>query len=509
MPTTRHWPLPDTPARTGTPRIAIVGAGASGICLGVRLRQAGIESFTIFEKGSSVGGTWRDNTYPGLMCDVPSRYYSFSFAPRPDWSQVFAPGHEIRDYLEDVTDAFGVRPFIRFDTAVESTTWVDDRWEVRLADGTVEVYDVVVSATGVLRDPKIPDIPGLEEFGGRLFHSARWDHDAPIAGQRVGVVGTGSTGVQIVTALASVADHVSLFLRRPHWVLALPSLSYTPVGRWLHRTFPSLGRLAHRGWQRVFEETMSHAATRPGLRRRLVGWLCRACLRTVRDRELREQLTPTDDPLCKRLIISGGFYREVQRDSVDVVTDGIDRIVPEGVRTVDGTVHELDVLVLATGFHSQRYMRPMAVVGEDGRSLDDAWASGPHSYRTVAMPGFPNFFLLQGPHSPVANQSLIQIAETQADWVLQCIELIGERDVAIAPTQEATDAFLAELSAEMPQTAWASGCDSWYLDEHGNPTVWPFLAPEHRTALARPELDDFHVRPRRHADAPVTASTPS
>ena len=482
-------------------RVAIVGAGASGICLGARLRMAGIDSFTIFEKADAVGGTWRDNTYPGLMCDVPSRYYSFSFAPRAEWSQVFAEGHEIRDYLEEVVDQFDLRRDIEFGTGVTSTTWQDDRWVVELDDGRTEVFDIVVNATGVLRDPNVPDIPGLEDFEGRWFHSARWEHDVRVDGQRVGVIGTGSTGVQITTALAGVAERLSLFARRPHWVLALPSLRYTALGHWLHRTFPGLGPAAHRGWQRVFESTMSHAATRPGARRTLVGLLCRACLRTVRDPELRAKLTPTDDPLCKRLIISGGFYREVQRESVDVVDTAIDRIEPRGVRTTDGRLHELDVLVLATGFHSQRFMRPMEVVGEDGVSLEDAWVKGPHSYRTVAMPGFPNWFMLQGPHSPAANQSFLETAETQADYVMQCIELIGDRDVAMAPTRRATDEFLGEVAAEMPNTAWLGGCDSWYLDDHGNPTVWPFLAAEHRRALAEPDLAHFDLRPRRTEDA--------
>ncbi len=292
------------PTRSGTPRVAIVGAGASGIALAVRLRQAAIDSFTVFESSDAVGGTWRDNTYPGLFCDVPSRYYSFSFAPHPDWSKVFAPGEEIRDYLDRVVDDFDVRPFIRFSTRVTSARWDDPVWRVRLEDGSEADFDVLVAATGVLRDPNIPDIEGLDSFEGDWFHSARWRHDVRLADQRIGLVGTGSTGVQLTTALAGVADRFTLFQRTPHWVLSLPNLSYSPLGRALHRALPALGRWAHRGWQQVFEHTMSQAATRPGWRRRLVGVLCRACLRTVKDPELRATLTPTDDPLCKRLIIS-------------------------------------------------------------------------------------------------------------------------------------------------------------------------------------------------------------
>lgn len=496
-------PAPSTaPGSRTCPRVAIVGAGASGIALAVKLRRAGIDTFTVFEKAERVGGTWRDNTYPGLYCDVPSRYYSFSFAPHPDWSKVFAPGGEIRDYLEQVVDDFDVRRFVRFSTGVVDATWDDPVWRLTLDDGSEHVADVLVAATGVLRDPKIPDIDGLDEFAGAVFHSARWQHDVRLDDQRIGVIGTGSTGVQITTALAGVAERLTMFVRTPHWVLSLPNLPYTPLGRLLHRVSPRLGRWAHRGWQVVFEHTMSHAATRPGLRRRLVGALCRACLRTVKDPGLRAKLTPTDDPLCKRLIISGGFYREVQRDSVDVVDDDIVRVVPEGVETADGTVHELDVLVLATGFHAQRFMRPMAITGRDGLSLDDAWADGPRGHRTVAMPGFPNFFMLQGPHSPAGNQSFIQTAETQADYVVQCVEVIDERDVTMAPTPEATAAFNDAMAEEMPNTAWVGGCDSWYLDANGDPTLWPFLAQEHRTALAAPDLEEYDLRPaRRRAPA--------
>ena len=221
--------------------------------------------------------------------------------------------------------------------------------------------------------------------------------------------------------------------------------------------------------------------------------LCRAGLLRVRDPELRAALTPTDDPLCKRLVISAGFHPAVQLPHVTVARDNIVEVTPTGIRTEDGTTHELDVLVLATGFHAQRFMRPMAMTGRDGVSLDDAWAAGPRGYITVAQPGFPNLFTMQGPHSPVGNQSLIQIAETQAAWIVQAIELIGERDVVIEPTASATDAFNDELTAQMPNTAWTGGCDSWYLDANGNPTLWPFLAVEHRRRLAAIAEDDFTI----------------
>jgi cation diffusion facilitator CzcD-associated flavoprotein CzcO len=477
------------------PSVAIVGAGMSGLCMGEALKQAGLEDFTIYEKASEVGGTWRENRYPGLTCDVPSRFYSFSFAPNPGWSSAFSPGAEIQEYFVRTAAERGLRERIRFDAEVSDARWDGERWRLRTAAGEEAVADVVVTATGVLHHPKLPDIPGRETFAGAAFHSARWDEGVDLRGRRVAVIGTGSTGVQITVATAGVAERLLLFQRTPQWILPVPNREYSRADRALMRRVPALNRLTYRVNQVALEAILGPAVTRPSWQRRAIGALCRANLRFgVRDPALREALTPDYEPMCKRLVMSAGFYPAMGRDDVELVTSRIERIVPEGIVTGDGVLHELDAIVFATGFDPHAYMRPMAITGEDGRTLDEAWADGPRAYRTVALPGFPNLFTLMGPHSPVGNHSLIAVAETQAAYVVAWIERMRQAGLAtVAPTDEATDAYYDRLRAAFPGTIWVTGCDSWYLDADGVPELWPWTPGRHRRMLAEPEVADFRV----------------
>jgi cation diffusion facilitator CzcD-associated flavoprotein CzcO len=478
------------------PTVAIVGAGMSGLCMGVKLRRAGIESFRIFEKAADVGGTWRENTYPGLVCDVPSRYYSYSFEPNPDWSRLMSPGGEIQGYLRGVADKYGLRPKIRFGAEVASARFEQGRWLVRLADGEEVEADFLVSACGVLHHPRHPDLPGLESFEGAAFHSARWDHGAALRGRRVGVIGTGSTGAQLVSALAGVAGELSVFQRTAQWIFPTPNLRYRDATRRLMRRFPFLGRASRRAWQAYVERVFGRAVVQPGWQRTAMGAICRLNLLTVRDRELRRRLTPDYDPMCKRLIVSGGFYRAIQRPGVELVTEEIERVEPAGVRTRDGVLHELDVLVLATGFDAHAYLRPIELVGEHGVRLDEVWRDGARAYRSVALPGFPNFFMLMGPHSPFGNQSLIAVAEDQADYVVRCIRMVADgRLAAVAPTAEATERFNEELRAAMGDTVWVTGCRSWYQGKDGRPELWPWPPERHREMLREPRLDELEPAP--------------
>jgi cation diffusion facilitator CzcD-associated flavoprotein CzcO len=485
-----------------TPTVAIVGAGMSGLCMGVKLRQAGIDSFTIHEKASSVGGTWRENTYPGLSCDVPSRFYSYSFAPNPDWSRQFSPGPEIWSYFERIADRYGLRPHIRFDSQIVAAHHDGERWRLRTAAGAEETADFVISATGVLHHPRYPDIEGLDSFAGAAFHSARWDHSVPLAGKRIGVVGTGSTGVQITCALAGVGRHYSLFQRTPQWVLPIPNRPYSRFTKSLLRRSPALNRLAYRAAQEWMEHTLGEAVVRPGWQRRAIGAACRLNLARVKDPELRRKLTPDYEPMCKRLVMSSEFYTAIERPNVELVTERIERIEPEGIRTAEGMLHELDVLVLATGFDAHAYMRPMELVGPHGEMLEDIWPDEPYGYLTVALPGFPNFFCLMGPHSPVGNQSLIAVAETQASYALWFIERFRAGALgSAAPTAAATTRFNAELRAAMPSTVWTTGCSSWYIGADGMPMLWPWTPRRHRQMLAQPSLADFDVAGAPHASA--------
>ena len=475
------------------PRIAIIGAGMSGICVAVKLKAAGIDSFTVFEKGRDVGGTWRENTYPGLSCDVASRAYCYSFAPNAEWSSVFPPGAEVHAYFREVAERFGVLPHIRFGVELTEGRWEDGAWHLRTAGGEEHVADVLVTACGVLHHPVTPPLPGLQTFAGASFHSSRWDHDVDIRGKRVGVIGTGSTGVQITRALGGVASRLSVFQRSPQWIYPMPNWRFSRLTRAAHRRFPAVSRFAYRGWQAAYEKTFVQATMKDGIQRKLMQAVCRLHVRlAVRDPELRRRLTPTDQPLCRRLIMATGYYGALQRDDVELVTDAIERIEPGGVRTADGRLHELDVLVLATGFDAHAYLRPIELTGPDGTRLSEVWSAAPKAYRTVALPGFPSFFMLMGPHSPVGNVSLVAIAETQADYIVRWIAMLGDgRARPASPRSDVTDAFNEEMRAALPQTVWTTGCKSWYLDADGVPSLWPWSPAAHREMLAEPALDEF------------------
>ncbi len=468
----------------------------SGICMGIKLKQAGIESFTIYEKAARVGGTWRENTYPGLECDVPSRFYSYSFEPNPDWTKYYSPGSEIQRYFEGVADRYGMHSHTRFGKEVERAEFEDGSWRIRMRDGEETEADFLISACGVLHHPRYPSIPGLESFAGDVFHSARWDHDVALEGRRIGMIGTGSTGVQITCALSEVAGRLEIFQRTAQWVFPGQNPSYRALTRRIMRRFPILNRLSYRFWQKYFEHLIGRAVVQPGWQRRFVDTLCRLNLRRVRDPLLRAKLTPDYDPMCKRLVVSANFYKAVQQPNVDVVTKAIDRVEPEGIVTRDGKLHPLDVLVLATGFDAHAYLRPIALTGPDGNTLDDAWRDGPRAYRTVGVPGFPNFFMLMGPHSPIGNQSLVIVAETQADYVMQLIQMFREGRIdSAAPTAEATERFNRQMRDAMPATAWVTGCNSWYLGKDGLPELWPWTPERHREMLRTPELGEFELDP--------------
>ena len=482
------------------PTVAIVGAGMSGLCMGIKLKQAGIDSFTIYEKAADLGGTWRDNRYPGLVCDIPSRYYQYSFEPNPDWSRLLSPAPEIHAYLARVADKYGLRRHITFGTEITSARFEDGRWRIERSDGEQVEVDVVVSACGFLHHPRYPGIEGLDSFEGATFHSARWDQSVPLAGRRVGVVGTGSTGIQISAVLPDVVSRFTLFQRTAQWVYPTPNLRYRGLGARLMRRFPKLAQLSYRGWQAYIYNSIGRAVVQPGWQRRVMSGVCRLHLLSVRDKELRRKLTPTYDPMCKRIVVSGGFYRAMQKPNVEVVTESIERVEPRGVRTADGRLHELDVLVLATGFDSHAYLRPMELVGENGVTLEDAWSEGVRAYRSVAIPGFPNFFMMMGPHSPFGNESMITVAEDQSNFILRCIELVRSgRATAVAPTAEATQRFNEELRGAMPNTVWLTGCNSWYLGKDGLPELWPFVPERHTEQLREPDLDELELR------APATA----
>lgn len=489
-------------------KFLIVGAGMSGILMGIRLKQAGYTDFTIVEKASSIGGTWRDNSYPGLHCDVPSHHYRYSFEPYADWSETFSGGPEIRAYLERTTVKYGIMPHIKFDCAAVSAEWDGSRWHVVLGTGERVEADVLIAATGVLHVPVLPNIAGLESFEGASFHTTRWDHSLPIGDKRVGMIGTGSTSVQITCALAGNVGQLKIFQRTAQWVAKVENPTITEEQKLLYRQSPEL---MDEQYQAILDQTILQTdgaimANDPVARAELeknVG----DNLATVRDPVLREKLTPDYRVGCKRLIMSPSFYEAVQDPTVDVVTDAIDHIEPKGVVTADGKLHELDVLVLATGFDPSAYIRPMKLTGADGHSLDEVWAKRPIAYRSMAVPHMPNFFLIEGPFSPVGNLSLFLISEWQVEYIMKCIDLIQDRGIAISPRADITEALIDRYREGAKQTIWATGgCHSWYQDEEGVPIIYPFPADEFRREVKeQPDLGDFEVAPLAGMVEPANA----
>jgi cation diffusion facilitator CzcD-associated flavoprotein CzcO len=474
-------------------KICIVGAGMSGLLMGIRLKKAGIEDFQIYEKKSSLGGTWRENTYPGLACDVPSHFYSYSFELNPEWTHRFSPQAEILAYFQRVAEKYEILPHIKFDHEVTSARYEGGKWFIETSAGEKSEADVLIAASGPLHHKHYPAIEGLESFEGAMFHSAAWDYDVKLEGRRIGVIGTGSTGVQMMAPLSEVASHVSMFQRTAEWIMPMADKEYTPrLRRWLRR-FPIFAWLIRMYYKRMYE-SFSVALVEDGSQRRMMNDRCRAHLASVEDPELRRKLTPDYQPMCKRLVLSVDFYPTLQKEHVELVTDPIDHIEARGVVTEDGRLHELDILVLATGFDAQTWGIDH-VVGEEGLSLEQAWAKGTRPYRSVTIPGFPNFFMLVGPFSPLGNVSIIDVSEHQVEYILKCIRPLREgKATAIVPKAEAAQAFHKLLLEATQNTVWVTGCNSWYLDEEGVPIAWPWSAKHFHKALRRPIFDDYELR---------------
>jgi len=476
-------------------RVVIIGAGMAGILSAIKLREAGLDDFAIYEKADRLGGTWRENTYPGIAC--PSHLYSYSFAPNPNWSHRYSPGAEIQAYFEDVARRYGVDQRIRYGAEIVRAEFADGGWQLETRNGRRDRADVVIAATGVLHHPNIPHLDGLESFAGAWFHSARWDHSVPIDGRRIGVIGTGSSAVQIVSAVVDRVAKLTLFQRTPQWIAPQENPAYSAAEQAEFRRDPEVLRRMHEELSRMLADNFSNAvvdADSPQMQ--LLDAVCRANLESnVQDPVLREHLRPNYRAACKRLVVSPDFYTAIQKPNAELVTAAIERVEADGVRTRDGRLHALDVLVLATGFRVDRFMRPMQVIGRGGTRLDDVWAQRPVAYLSISIPRFPNLFMLNGPNGPVGNFSLIEVAELQIAYILQLIEqLRAGRCREISASDTATAAFDAARVERAKQTVWITGCRSWYLDDRGIPAVWPWTFDRFREEMAAPKLEAFEQR---------------
>jgi cation diffusion facilitator CzcD-associated flavoprotein CzcO len=481
----------------GQLRVLVIGAGMAGVLMAIRLKAAGVRDFKVLEKGPAIGGTWRENRYPGLHCDFPSHVYRYSFHANPEWTYRFAPGPEIRDYFDNAARTFGVFDHIRFNSTVTEARWEGACWKIQVADGSTFTADAVIAATGFLHVPHIPALAGLESFAGPCFHTARWDDSAPLDGRRVGLVGTGSTATQLVCALADWLRKLSIFQRTAQWVARIDNSAISEEERASLRSDPArMDALFEAHYKEMVGLADGAIQARDPTLRQWLEANVQDNLATVRDAELRRKLTPDYKVGCKRLVMSPAFYEAVQKPACELVTEGIERVVPEGVLTRDGRLHELDVLILATGFDPQAYFLPMSVIGEGGKSIREVWKDGPVAYRSMTVPHMPNFFIIEGPFSPVGNVSAVLIAEWQSTYIAGCLNAIAEGKLALVPDPRRTLDMMQRYREATRETIWfTGGCQSWYLDRDGFPILYPFTAQQFEQEMkAAPDLSEYQVR---------------
>jgi cation diffusion facilitator CzcD-associated flavoprotein CzcO len=489
--------------------VAIVGAGFGGLGMAIRLKQAGRDDFVVLERASDVGGTWQANTYPGCQCDIPSNLYSFSFAPKSDWATAYPLRDQILDYLHGCARSFGVEPHVELGCELLDATWDSDRgrWDVETSNGSLSAR-VLVAAPGLLSEPCVPELPGLDRFEGTTFHTANWNHDHDLTGERVAVLGTGASAVQVVPAIRERVGELVVFQRTPPWVI--PHLDH-PVG-------PRLRRLYERvpAAQRLVRGTVwgLHELLVPGMARdpRLLKGhelLARSNMRrSIRDPELRRRLTPDYAIGCKRVLLSSDWYPAITSPGVELVTAGIREVREGSIVDGDGVEHQLDTIVFATGFAPSDPPIARRLRGREGRTLSETWQGSPQAYLGTTVAGFPNLFIFYGPNTNLGHNSIVYMLESQMTYVLSALEAMEERGAACVEVRpQVQDVFNEEMQQRLQSSVWNSGCSSWYLDRHGrNSLQWPGFTFEYRRRTRRFEPADYRLSPPVPAE-PVAAAT--
>jgi cation diffusion facilitator CzcD-associated flavoprotein CzcO len=497
--------------RTRHVRIGIVGAGFGGLGMAIRLRQAGERDFVVWERAADIGGTWWANTYPGCQCDIPSHLYSFSFALNPDWRRTYAPQPEIEAYLRMVADEHGVRPHVHTNCAVTSATWQPqhDRWHVTTEHGDYTA-DVLVAAPGPLSAPAIPSLTGLDTFAGATFHTGDWDHDHDLTNRRVAVIGTGASAIQAVPQIQPVVQRLTVFQRTPPWVVPHRDRRITDAERRLYRTLPQLQRAVRAGVYAGRELLVPGLAYRPRLMRVLERIARNHLHAHVTDRDLRAKLTPGYTIGCKRILPSNKWYPALTQPNVELVTDGIDHVRPEGIVTTPGELHPVDTIVFATGFRVTDLPLAHAVIGTTGRTLAEEWAGSPQAYRGTTVAGFPNLFFLVGPNTGLGHNSIVFMIEAQLAYVMDALRHMRTTNATRLEVKPGVQrAYNAELQAKLARSVWnTGGCSSWYLDRNGrNSTIWPGFTFRFWARMRRfdPQAYERTTSPPRHAPEPSVA----
>jgi cation diffusion facilitator CzcD-associated flavoprotein CzcO len=480
-------------------RHLIVGAGFSGLAMAIKLDESGESDFIAIDRGSDVGGTWRDNTYPGAACDVPSQLYSFSFALNPEWSSAFSPQPEIQEYIKKVADESGVLDRFVFNTSLESAAWDDvaQLWRVETSAGLLTA-NFVISGSGGLVEPKNPDIDGLDSFQGEVFHTARWNHDVDLTGKRVAVIGTGASAIQVIPEVRKIASHLDVYQRTAPWIVPRNERKYTGVEKFVFKKVP----LVQKAYRAAIYSSLEARVPGFTLEPRILNLGKAAALlnirRGIKDPELRKAVTPDYAIGCKRILISNAYYPALDADNVDLVTTGISKITGDAVVTTDGVERPVDVLIVATGFHTTDQPIAHHITGREGHTLAEEFASqGMHAYKGGAVRGFPNFFQVTGPNTGLGHSSMVFMIESAVAYINDAIATATREGFAtLEPQAEAQDAWNDNLQARMKKTVWTTGgCASWYVDENGkNTTLWPKSTLGYRQALSRFDASNYDTK---------------
>ncbi len=481
-------------------RIAILGSGFSGLGMAIRLKQQGQEDFVVIERASDIGGTWRDNTYPGCACDIPSHLYSFSFALNPHWSRSYSPQREIWDYLRHCAERFGILPHIQWNSELLEASWNEDDqcWHITTTQGQL-IADILILGNGPLSEPSLPPIPGIERFEGVLFHSARWNHDYDLTGKRVAVIGAGASAIQFVPQIQPRVGHLSLFQRTPPWILPRHDHPIPSWQRAMFRILPITQRFVRTRIYWRNELTALGLVYRSSIIEKGMQLARRHLAEQVPDPELRAKLTPHYVMGCKRILLSDDFYPALTQPNVEVITNRIREVRANSIVTEDGREHEIDTIICGTGFHVTDTQLPQYVHGHGGRSLADVWRAGSCAYFGTTVAGFPNLFFLIGPNTGLGHNSMVFMIESQITYILDCLRTMKRRNVrAVEVRPKIQEAFNTEMQQRMKRTVWASGCVSWYLDANGrNTTLWPGFTFEFRRRTHHFDPQHYDLLPQQ------------
>jgi len=469
--------------------VVIIGTGFAGLGMAIRMKNAGMESFTVFEYAGSVGGTWRDNTYPGAACDIQSHLYSFSFEPNPNWSSMYGKQEEILAYLEYCTDKYGIEPHIRFNCGVKGAEFDEPSgvWTLQLSDGSTTTARTVISGTGGLSRPSVPSIEGIDDFKGEMFHSARWDHDCDLRGKRVAVIGSGASAIQIIPNIVDRVSELHAYQRTAAWVMPKGDRPISEREQNLYERLPITQRLFRTALYWSLEVRALMFVKYPKLMERIQPMAEKHLEKRVPDPELRAKLTPDYTLGCKRILLANDYYPALQRDNVDLISSGIERITERGILGKDGVEREVDVIVLCTGFKAADDVAPFPVKGVGGIDLGESWREGAEAYLGTTVAGFPNMFMLVGPNTGLGHNSMVFMIESQVNYVMSALRTLRKRKLRYMDVRpDVQSRFNQNLQTRMEGTIWMSGCTSWYQADNGKvTTLWPGFTAEYRARTMR------------------------